>query len=55
MPMFLLIVYIQREIMGTLRQCQVDIFTHKSVNNLFTHKLFGIMDYIYNHMAQIVM
>ena len=29
----------QHEIMGTLRQRQVDIFTHKSVNNLFTHKL----------------
>ena len=49
--------------MGTLKQCQVDIFTHKSVDNPFTHKLLmelslqlcGIMNNIYNHMAQIVM
>ena len=39
MLMFLLIVYMQREIMGTLRQCQVDIFTHNSVDNPITHKL----------------
>ena len=37
--MFLLIVYMQREIMGTLKQCQVDIFTHNSVDNPITHKL----------------
>ena len=51
MHMFLLIVYMQREIMGTSKQCQVDICTHKSVDNPFTHNLF--MELSYNYVQDI--